>query len=195
MMQKNLNKFLLYPKKVIRVTQRYSEQHPALDFGGVRIGDDNVWCCGDGKVTEVGFGAKFGNYVKVFHQHLGMTTLYLHLREVMVKEGQEVTSLTMIGLEGDTGNTNGAHLHLGVYKGVYTNYWRNHVNPLTVLRMADFHEFYEGDLPNRVQEREIISIESNDDLAEKGTSEFYRQKLIELRQYFKDGMDAIDEVL
>lgn len=57
----------------------------------------------------------YGNYVKIKHDN-GMYTLYSHLKygTVAVKLNQRVTKGTVLGYMGNTGYSNGAHLHLEV---------------------------------------------------------------------------------
>jgi murein DD-endopeptidase MepM/ murein hydrolase activator NlpD len=45
---------------------------------------------------------------------LGINTLYLHLSEFKVSEGDKVKRGQLIGLSGDTGYAVGAHLHLSI---------------------------------------------------------------------------------
>ena len=101
-----------YPLKEIRVTQGYSFFHPAVDLDG-EIGD-SIWPIKDGKVEAVS-SSKFayGNSVIINHGD-GMTSLYAHLSQIFVKEGEEVTTLTEIGQVGSTGHSTGPHLHLEI---------------------------------------------------------------------------------
>ena len=67
-----------------------------------------------------------GNCVVLDHGQ-GLLTLYLHLSEIQVKEGEHVESGQEIGLSGGTGRATGAHLHIAVrWQGVY-------LNPATLL--------------------------------------------------------------
>jgi murein DD-endopeptidase MepM/ murein hydrolase activator NlpD len=62
-----------------------------------------------------------GNWVVIDHGQ-GLLTLYLHLSEFSVKEGDEVGKGQPIGLSGGTGRATGPHLHLAVrWQGVYVN--------------------------------------------------------------------------
>jgi murein DD-endopeptidase MepM/ murein hydrolase activator NlpD len=70
-----------------------------------------------------------GNFVVVDHGQ-GLLSLYLHLSEFKVKEGETVSEGQVIGLSGGTGRATGAHLHLAVrWQGVY-------LNPAILLRLA-----------------------------------------------------------
>ena len=69
-----------------------------------------------------------GNCVVLDHGQ-GLLTLYLHLSETSVKQGERVASGQQIGLSGGTGRATGPHLHLAVrWQGVY-------LDPATLLTL------------------------------------------------------------
>jgi murein DD-endopeptidase MepM/ murein hydrolase activator NlpD len=62
-----------------------------------------------------------GNFVVLDHGH-GLLTLYLHLSEFKVKEGESVKRGQVIGLSGASGRTTGPHLHVGArWQGIYVD--------------------------------------------------------------------------
>lgn len=73
-----------------------------------------VHACKRGTVAYVFANDKiFGNYVIVRHAN-DMTSVYAHLADVSVRQGQEVSTGTKIGTVGMTGATTGPHLHFEV---------------------------------------------------------------------------------
>jgi murein DD-endopeptidase MepM/ murein hydrolase activator NlpD len=69
-----------------------------------------------------------GNCVVLDHGQ-GLLTLYLHLSEIEVKEGEHVARGGEIGLSGGTGRATGPHLHIAVrWQGIY-------LNPATLLNL------------------------------------------------------------
>jgi murein DD-endopeptidase MepM/ murein hydrolase activator NlpD len=62
-----------------------------------------------------------GNCIVIDHGQ-GLLTLYLHLSEMRVKEGERVVKGQQIGLSGGTGRATGPHLHLAArWQGIYLN--------------------------------------------------------------------------
>jgi murein DD-endopeptidase MepM/ murein hydrolase activator NlpD len=60
-----------------------------------------------------------GGFVVIDHGQ-GLLSLYLHLSEFRVKQGDQVSSGEVIGLSGSSGRATGPHLHLAVrWQGIY----------------------------------------------------------------------------
>ncbi len=69
-----------------------------------------------------------GNCVVLDHGQ-GLLTLYLHLSEFKVKEGDRVAPGQELGLSGGTGRATGPHLHIAVrWQGIY-------LNPATLMKL------------------------------------------------------------
>jgi len=69
-----------------------------------------------------------GNCVVLDHGQ-GLLSLYLHMSEIKVKEGDKVETGQVLGLVGGTGRATGPHLHIAVrWQGVY-------IDPATLLKM------------------------------------------------------------
>jgi murein DD-endopeptidase MepM/ murein hydrolase activator NlpD len=58
--------------------------------------------------------ASYGKWVFVKHPN-GLSTLYAHLSQILVSQGQSVVTGQTVGLSGQTGYATGPHLHFGVY--------------------------------------------------------------------------------
>ncbi|MFP4133171.1 MAG: M23 family metallopeptidase [Halothece sp.] len=85
----------------------------------------------DGEVVLVGRENEgfrvHGNTVGIDHGQ-GILTIFLHLHEIKVKEGQQITAGEQIGTVGTTGISTGPHLHWGLYvngKSVDPAPWRS----------------------------------------------------------------------
>ena len=87
-----------------------------------------------GWVREAMENPALGKYIKVMHGwgH----TVYAHLSELQVRHGQQVEAGQVIGLSGNTGNSTGPHLHLGVRIAPYDrgDGWLGYSNPLPLLQ-------------------------------------------------------------
>ena len=69
-----------------------------------------------------------GNFVVIDHGQ-GLLTLYMHLSEFKVKEGEQIKRGQILGLSGGTGRATGPHLHVAVrWQGTY-------LDPAALLRL------------------------------------------------------------
>jgi len=105
---------------------KVQSMHQGLDYavpGGTPVSAVNA-----GTVLLAGPLYFEGNCVVLDHGQ-GLMTLYLHLSEIQVKQGERIEGGQQIGLSGGTGRASGPHLHLAVrWQGVY-------LNPATLLSL------------------------------------------------------------
>ena len=91
--------------------RRISHMHRGLDIS-VRQGTE-VRSTADGRVMATRFDRNLGLYVKIDHGN-GFQTIYGHMREFDVEQGQRITRGTLIGWSGNTGKSTAPHLHYEV---------------------------------------------------------------------------------
>ena len=85
--------------------------HSGIDIAALE--GTAVKASGDGKVILSGNDYFYtGNMVIIDHGQ-GLQTIYAHLKEAKVKEGDRVKKGDIIGLVGKTGRATGSHLHWG----------------------------------------------------------------------------------
>jgi len=86
-------------------------QHLGVDLDAVE--GTSVYAINNGKVVFVEELIVFGNTIIIDHG-LGIYSLYLHLSEFEVSEGEIIKRGESIGLSGNTGWSVGPHLHLSI---------------------------------------------------------------------------------
>jgi murein DD-endopeptidase MepM/ murein hydrolase activator NlpD len=85
--------------------------HEGIDISSVR--SEPVLATADGVVLRSGWAGEYGKAIEVQHgQHY--TTLYGHLEQTLVEEGQQVHRGDRVGLVGSTGRSTAPHLHYEV---------------------------------------------------------------------------------
>jgi len=93
--------------------------HEGMDFTSPQGTD--VYATGNGTVSFAGWSQGYGNCIRIDHG-FNYETLYGHLSQILVHEGQKVTRGDIIGLVGSTGKSTAPHLHYEVhFKGVPQN--------------------------------------------------------------------------
>lgn len=96
--------------------------HPGIDYGAdegtpVRATHSGVvFFVKDDHDNAVEGKVGYGNNIKLRHRdgQRGYETVYAHLHDVYVQEGQEVRRGEIIGTVGDTGFSSRPHLHFGI---------------------------------------------------------------------------------
>jgi len=101
--------------------------HQGIDL--VSWDDPRIRAAGGGQVVFAGTDGLSGKRVVVDHG-MGIQTVYAHLSEIDVKEGDWLERGQWLGLMGNTGRSDGAHLHYEVRVN------DRHIDPLAVFRVA-----------------------------------------------------------
>lgn len=113
-----------FPLKTIGITDNFgmrkhpisgvSTRHYGVDFGWISYKGEPVFASSDSIVVAEGYDSALGNYV-VLRFNDGENVIinrYLHLKNrSLVKKGDRVSQGDIIGYMGDTGYSQGVHLH------------------------------------------------------------------------------------
>lgn len=131
------NEGFILPVDSVRITAEFGGQrilngkkkkdHNGMDFGGTE--GDSVYAITDGIVRLA--GEKFyynGNFVLLDHGQ-GLSSVYLHLSKLHVKNNQHVKKGELVGEIGSTGRSTGPHLHIGI------QWFKKRIDPANVLNI------------------------------------------------------------
>ncbi|WP_066631475.1 peptidoglycan DD-metalloendopeptidase family protein [Labilibacter marinus] len=116
-----------YNKSIVNPITKKQFTHNGVDF----VADLNtaVRALGDATVRTVSDKPEsYGRYIILDHSD-GYSSLYAHLNDFKVIEGQTIKKGDIIGLVGNTGLSTGPHLHLEVKKD------GNHIDPEKVINL------------------------------------------------------------
>jgi len=105
---------------------RWGTTHYGLDFAGP-IGTP-IYAAADGVVIEAGPASGFGLWVRIQHED-GNITVYGHMQDYSVREGDKVKAGEQIARTGNRGYSTGPHLHFEVHTAS-----GNKINPRTWLQ-------------------------------------------------------------
>ena len=83
----------------------------------------------DGEATMVESDLFYTGGTLIFDHGHGISTLYMHLKDIYVKKGQKVKQGEIIGTVGSTGRSTGPHLD------VRLNWFDVRLDPATVLNL------------------------------------------------------------
>jgi murein DD-endopeptidase MepM/ murein hydrolase activator NlpD len=113
--------------------------HAGMDFTAKQ--GTPIYATGDGRETFADYATNgYGRHVVIDHG-FGYSTLYAHLSELKVRNGQKVKRGDVIGLVGNTGLSAGPHLHYEVHKNGQpvdpANYYFNDLTPEEYARMLE----------------------------------------------------------
>ena len=105
---------------------RWGTNHNGIDIAN-SIGTP-IYATTDGVVAESGPASGFGMWVRVQHPD-DTVSVYGHINESLVREGQRVAAGEQIATMGNRGQSTGPHLHFEIWKD-----GEQKINPMTWLR-------------------------------------------------------------
>ena len=85
-----------------------------------------VGAMAEAQVRFAGVMRGFGNVIWLDHGG-GILTVYAHLSEIRVREGERIGAGTVIGLSGASGDVTAPHLHFEVWR------WGREIDPVPAL--------------------------------------------------------------
>ena len=100
--------------------------HYGLDFAQKK--GSPIKAMNNGIVTLAEQDLFYTGATLIFDHGHGISTLYMHMKEIFVKNGQEVKQGQIIGTVGSTGRSTGAHLDIRL------NWYGTRLDPMTVLK-------------------------------------------------------------
>lgn len=104
--------------------------HKGIDIAGSL--NSPIMAVDNGRVTKSYYSDTYGHVVFIKHSN-NLETVYAHLNKREVNEGQLINKGQIIGRMGNTGKSNGVHLHFEVHENEWTFEKENAFNPALVL--------------------------------------------------------------
>lgn len=113
--------------------KRGGQMHHGLDIAASGIVP--VVAAAEGVVTRSYYSTSYGNVVFISHNINGQTytTVYAHLKSRSVSAGQKVKRGQQLGIMGNTGQSEGQHLHFEIHKGEWNAQKSNAMDPKTYI--------------------------------------------------------------
>ena len=114
-----------------RMKYRWGRWHKGIDIGAYY---ENVYASASGYAYNATNPGGYGTYIMVFHGG-GYVTLYGHLSSSHIYNGQYVSQGQVIATSGNTGASQGAHLHFEIRKATSMSdfFGNNWLDPLDYL--------------------------------------------------------------
>lgn len=125
---------------------------------GIDIADEfgsSVYVVDNGIVTKSYFSSSYGNVVFIKHEN-NMETVYAHLKERNVTEGQKVKQGQVIGKMGSTGQSSGVHLHFEIHLSEWTYEKENAIDPVIALGNAEVGQVVQA--INKDKENTVVEV-------------------------------------
>lgn len=115
--------------------QRWGTFHAGVDIA--KSGTVPVVAAANGVVIRSYYSSSYGNVVFISHSIDGQvyTTVYAHLSSRSIGTGATVSKGQQIGIMGNTGDSQGQHLHFELHRGPWNASKSNAINPIGIVPM------------------------------------------------------------
>ena len=124
------------------------KMHWGMDFTAPK--GTPIYASGDGKVTRADNNSSgYGKHIRIDHGY-GYISLYAHLSQYNVKQGQKVRRGDLIGFVGSTGRSEAPHLHYEIFKD------GDRINPINFYYGSLTAEEFESMLKYATQENQSL---------------------------------------
>lgn len=124
------------------------KMHYGMDFTAPK--GTPIYATGDGRITRADNNSSgYGKHIRIDHGY-GYLSLYGHLSQYNVKQGQKVKRGDLIGFVGSTGRSEAPHLHYEVWKD------NDRINPINFYYGSLSPEEFENMLKYANQENQSL---------------------------------------
>ncbi|MFJ5759641.1 murein hydrolase activator EnvC family protein [Neobacillus sp. NPDC093182] len=115
---------------------RWGSFHYGVDIAN-RAANVPIWAAADGVVIQSYYSSSYGNVVFIAHSINGQTytTVSAHMETRFVSSGAVVKKGQQIGIMGNTGDSQGKHLHFELHRGEWNGSKSNAINPVGIVPM------------------------------------------------------------
>ncbi|CAG9608443.1 murein hydrolase activator EnvC family protein [Pseudoneobacillus rhizosphaerae] len=112
---------------------RWGRFHYGVDIAN--RSDVPIVAAASGVVIQSYYSSSYGNVIFIAHSINGQifTSVYAHMSSRHVGEGAVVSKGQQIGIMGNTGDSQGQHLHFELHRGPWNDAKSNAVNPLSYV--------------------------------------------------------------
>lgn len=127
----NMDNYCMLPVLEGWISKRFKAgSHLGIDLGWIEVANCNIFAVQDGVVVDCGYGSEIGEYCVLQHNYSDGThrwSGYIHMvkNSLKVDKGDNVKRGDVLGLRGNTGLSNGVHLHLYLTQKTTANYTWN----------------------------------------------------------------------
>ena len=115
---------------------RWGSFHYGVDIAN-RAANVPIWAAADGVVIQSYYSSSYGNVIFIAHSVNGQTytTVSAHMETRVVSSGTVVKKGQQIGIMGNTGDSQGKHLHFELHRGQWNGSKSNAINPVGIVPM------------------------------------------------------------